>query len=225
REAGVPERFRLIKTGQNRKLAEEAISRCRIVSSFSEDHGQTRRTFLSPPMRDCYREVTGWMESLKMPVRLDAAGNLRGFYSAAQPHAPRLLLGSHLDTVPNAGAYDGVLGVAIAVSLLEALEGRRLPFAIEVVGFSDEEGVRFGVPFIGSRALVGRIDEQLLAAQDGEGISVRKVIENFGLDPAELPQACLSENALGCVEFHIEQGPVLEELGLPLAVVEAIAGQ
>ena len=215
----------MIKTGQNRKLAEEAISRCRIVSSFSEDHGQTRRTFLSPPMRDCYREVTGWMESLKMPVRLDAAGNLRGFYSAAQPHAPRLLLGSHLDTVPNAGAYDGVLGVAIAVSLLEALEGRRLPFAIEVAGFSDEEGVRFGVPFIGSRALVGRVDEELLAVHDQQGVSLRGAIEDFGLNPAEMPQAGMGGDYFAYVEFHIEQGPVLEDLGKALAAVDSIAGQ
>src|SRR5271166_296326 len=214
-----------MKTCENRKRAEELITRCRMLAKFSEDSGGTRRTFLSPPMRDCHREIARWMEPLGISPSVDAGGNLRALYPGAQSGAPRLIMGSHLDTVPNAGSFDGVLGVTIAVSLLEALEGRRLPFGIEVVGFSDEEGVRFGVPFIGSRALVGRIDEQLLAAQDGEGISVRKVIENFGLDPAELPQACLSENALGCVEFHIEQGPVLEELGLPLAVVEAIAGQ
>jgi allantoate deiminase len=93
-------------------------------------------------------------------------------YPAAQSGAPKLLVGSHLDTVPNAGAYDGALGVMIAISLLEALHGRRLPFGIEIVGFSEEEGVRFGVPFIGSRALVGRLDEDLLNLQDGRGICV-----------------------------------------------------
>ena len=135
-------------------------------------------------MRDCHQEIAGWMEPLGAQVRVDAAGNLRGLYPAARPNAPRLLIGSHLDTVPNAGAYDGILGVVLAVALLEELQGRRLPFGIEVVGFSEEEGVRFGTPFIGSRALVGRLDEELLDLQDAQGISVRKAIEDFGLNPA-----------------------------------------
>ncbi len=158
-------------------------------------------------------------------VRIDAAGNFRALYPAVQANAPRLLIGSHLDTVPNAGAYDGILGVVLAVALLEELQGRRLPFAIEVIGFSEEEGVRFGTPFIGSRALVSRLDEQLLDAQDAQGISVRKAIEEFGLNPEEIPQAMLENDTLGYLEFHIEQGPVLEKLNLPLAAVEAIAGQ
>ena len=165
------------------------------------------------------------MEPLGARVRVDAAGNLRGVYPAARQNAPRLLIGSHLDTVPNAGAYDGILGVVLAVALLEELRGRRLPFGIEVVGFSEEEGVRFGAPFIGSRALVGRLDRELLQIQDAQGISVRKAIEKFGLNPAEIPQAELESDTLGYLEFHIEQGPVLEKLNQPLAAVEAIAGQ
>jgi allantoate deiminase len=176
-------------------------------------------------MRDCHLEIARWMQPLGAHARVDAAGNLRGIYPAAHPNAPRLLIGSHLDTVPNAGAYDGVLGVVLAVALLEELQGRRLPFGIEVVGFSEEEGVRFGTPFIGSRALVGTLDQELLAAQDAQGISVRKAIEDFGLDPAKIPQAELENDTLGYIEFHIEQGPVLEKLNQPLAAVEAIAGQ
>jgi allantoate deiminase len=130
-----------------------------------------------------------------------------------------------LDTVPNAGAYDGILGVVLAVGLVEALEGRKLPFGIEVIGFSEEEGVRFGIPFIGSRALVGSADEELLGHKDSQGISVRKAIEDFGLKPAEISQAKLSYDFLAFIEFHIEQGPVLESLGLPLGAVEAIVGQ
>jgi allantoate deiminase len=215
----------LTMTSENRKRAEEVIARCWKLASFSEDQGCTRRTFLSPPMRDCHREIARWMEPLGIPVRVDAAGNLRALYPGVQPDAPSLLIGSHLDTVPNAGAYDGVLGVMLAVSLLEALDGRKFPFGIEVVGFSEEEGVRFGVPFIGSRALVGRLDEALLQLRDGRGISVRKAIQEFGLEPAEIPQACLNKESLGYIEFHIEQGPVLEKLGQPLSVVESIAGQ
>ena len=205
--------------------AQEVITRCKQLASFSEDHGSIRRTFLSPPMHDCHREITKWLSAAGADVTIDAAGNLRAVYAASQFGAPRLLVGSHLDTVPNAGAYDGILGVMIAVSLLESREGRRLPFAIEVVGFSEEEGVRFGTPFIGSRALVGMLDEELLNREDANGVSVRKAVRNFGLNPADIPRAKLSEDTVAYLEFHIEQGPVLESLGRPLGAVDAIAAQ
>jgi allantoate deiminase len=201
------------------------IDRCLRLASFSEDRDSIRRTFLSPPMRDCHREITRWMEPLGTSVKIDAAGNLRAVYPATRPDAPSLLIGSHLDTVPNAGAYDGVLGFVLAIALLEQLHGRRLPFSIEVVGFSEEEGVRFGTPFLGSRALVGTLDENLLNLRDGQGVSMRRAIENFGLNPEETPQAKLGSDALGYLEFHIEQGPILESLNQALAAVEAIAGQ
>src|SRR5208283_720927 len=130
-------------------LAEEVMARCRKLASFSEDANATRRTFLSAPMRDVHREITGWLQPLGVNARVDAAGNLRAEYGG-DGAGPRLLIGSHLDTVPNAGAYDGILGVALGVALLKGLNGRRLPYAVEVVGFSEEEGVRFGTPFIGS---------------------------------------------------------------------------
>jgi allantoate deiminase len=176
-------------------------------------------------MRDCHRELAKWLVVAGAEVTLDAAGNLRAFYAATESRAPRLLLGSHLDTVPNAGAYDGVLGVVLAVALLESLDGRRLPFGIEVVAFSEEEGVRFATPFIGSRALVGRLDKQFLNCQDRNGISIRNAIENFGLNPAEIPHAMIRQDTLAYLEFHIEQGPVLDALKQPLGAVEAIAGQ
>ena len=138
------------------------LARCAKLAAFSETPGGICRTFLSPPMRDCHREIAAWLTAAGAAVTVDAAGNLRGLYPASQRGAARLILGSHLDTVPNAGAYDGVLGVVIAIALLESLHGQSLPFAVEVVGFSEEEGVRFGTPFIGSRALVGRVDDQLL---------------------------------------------------------------
>jgi allantoate deiminase len=176
-------------------------------------------------MRECHQELSRWMERLGAQVRIDAAGNLRGVYPALEPNAPLLLVGSHLDTVPNAGAYDGILGVVLGIALIEELRGRRLPFGIEVVGFSEEEGVRFGTPFIGSRALVGRLDQELLAVRDARGVSVRTAIEEFGLNLEEISQAELKKDTLGYLEFHIEQGPVLEKLNLPLGAVEAIVGQ
>ena len=206
-------------------LAEEVIARCRKLATLSEDAVGTRRTFLSPPMHDCHHEVSSRMQALGMNVSVDAVGNLRGFYPGASPGAPRILMGSHLDTVPNAGAFDGILGVVLAVAQVESLNGLKLPFAIEVVGFSEEEGVRFGVPFIGSRALVGRVDEELLGRKDENGISVQKAIQTFGLNPNEISRAALGDDILGYIEFHIEQGPMLESLGRPLGVVEAIVGQ
>lgn len=160
-----------------------------------------------------------------MSVLVDAVGNLRGLYPGVDSGAPRLLVGSHLDTVPGAGAFDGVLGVVMAIALVEALGGRRLRHAIEVVGFSDEEGVRFGVPFLGSRALAGNFEPALLERSDETGKTVGDVIREFGLDPSTIQAAVAGDNVVGYLEFHIEQGPVLETLGLPLGIVEAIAGQ
>src|ERR1700693_4361966 len=201
------------------------MARCQTLARFSEDASNIRRTFLSPPMRDCHRELTSWVAPLQVNSSVDAVGNLRMVYPAAKPAAPRLLIGSHLDTVPNAGAYDGILGVVLAIALLSAIHNRKLPFAIEVVGFSEEEGVRFGTPFIGSRALVGNLDNEILSRQDAQGISIREAIGKFGLKPEEIAQAAVHEDVLGYIEFHIEQGPMLESAGRPRGAVEAIAGQ
>jgi allantoate deiminase len=206
-------------------LAEAAVARCKKLALITDVPRSTCRTFLSPAMRNCYREVSAWLEAIGATVTMDAAGNLRGVYRGAQSDVPRVLFGSHLDTVPDAGAYDGILGVVLAVSLLEALDGQRLPFAIEVVGFSEEEGVRFATPFIGSRALAGTLNGELLERVDENGISVQRAIEQFGLDPRDVPRAALKNDSLAYMEFHIEQGPILESLNLPLGVVEAIAGQ
>jgi len=192
---------------------------------MSDEAGRTTRTFLSPAMRTVMAQVQSWMESAGCTVWTDAAGNLRGVYAASEMPAPRLIIGSHLDTVPNAGAFDGILGVMIGLSLIELLAGRRLPYAIELVAFSEEEGVRFGVPFIGSRALVGRIDASFLLKTDANGVSIAKAIGDFGLDVANLPDAAVDPSAVGYLEFHIEQGPVLESRAVSLGIVAAIAGQ
>ena len=160
-----------------------------------------------------------------MTVHVDAIGNLRGLCPGTVPRSPRLLIGSHLDTVPNAGAFDGILGVVLGVAIVEELQGQHLPFAIEVIGFSEEEGVRFSKPFLGSLALVGKLDAETLARTDRNGISVADAIKAYGLDPAQLPSAALSHEAFAYLEFHIEQGPVLESEDASLGVVEALVGQ
>jgi allantoate deiminase len=217
----------LARLGNYENRASGVIARCKLLAGVSEDRESTRRTFLCPAMRDCHRQIAAWLTAAHADVSVDAVGNLHGFYAGVDANAPRVLIGSHLDTVPDAGAYDGVLGVVIGVALLESLAGHRLPFAIEVVGFSEEEGVRFGTPFLGSRALVGRFDEELLNRRDRDGVSVRDAIRAFGLDPGKIPEAKIKEDALAYLEFHIEQGPVLESLNIkrPLGVVEGIAAQ
>jgi allantoate deiminase len=209
----------------NVEAAQEAIRRCRALAACSDEPGFTTRTFLSDSMRVVLVKITTWMSAAGMGVSVDAAGNLRGVYQGASPDARRLLVGSHLDTVPHAGAFDGVLGVVMGLSLVESLHGRRLPFSIEVIGFSDEEGVRFGVPFIGSRALIGELDKTLLATRDADGVTVAQAIRKFGLDPSRMADARTDANPLGYLEFHIEQGPVLEAAGRPLAVVDRISGR
>ena len=202
-----------------REQAATVIARCRSLAQFSEQPGQTQRTFLSPAMGNCMQTLQGWMEAAGMSVTTDAAGNLRGRYLASA--VPRLLIGSHLDTVPNSGAFDGVLGILIGLALVE----QKPPFPIELIGFSEEEGVRFQLPFIGSKALVGRLDAAMLATQDSDGISVWQALQLFGLDPSLLPLCALDEGVAGFLEFHIEQGVVLESEDLSLGVVHAIAGQ
>ena len=166
------------------------------------------------------------MESLGMSVHLDAVGNLRGLWKPAEPPSTvRLLLGSHIDTVPDAGAFDGVLGVVLALVLVESAKALRLPLALEVIAFSEEEGVRFGFPFIGSRAVAGRLDPSILAHKDAKGTSIRQAIADFGLDPGNLQDAVADQRAAGFIELHIEQGPVLETEGLMVAAVTSIVGQ
>ncbi len=194
-------------------LAQKVVRICRELALLSEETGRTTRTFLSPPMREVHRLLGDWMRELDMQVAVDAAGNLRGIHGDA--NARRLMIASHLDTVPNAGAFDGILGVVMGIALVETQP--KLP--IEVVGFSEEEGVRFGTPFIGSRALAGTLDKTILTAQ------VEHAIRDFGLDPTELDKARLAPQVAAYLEFHIEQGPVLDSAGLPLAVVAAVAGQ
>jgi allantoate deiminase len=198
------------------ELANRVIARCRELATFSEEPGRITRTFLSPPMRDVHRVLRVWMERLGMRVRVDDAGNLLGLHGRA---AKRLIIGSHLDTVPNAGAFDGILGVVMGIALVEALGDRCPGVLVQIVGFSEEEGVRFGVPFIGSRALAGTLAGEVLVP------GVCDAIRAFGLDPEDLPAARLSPEAVAYLEFHIEQGPVLESLGLPLGIVDGIAGQ
>jgi allantoate deiminase len=207
-------------------LTAEVLARCETVAGFSEEPGRITRPFLCAAMRPLHDCLSGWMRAASMEVRRDPAGNLIGWYAAGRTGAPVFLIGSHLDSVPNAGKYDGVLGVLLGVAAVQALGGRRLPFAMEVLGFSEEEGVRYRTPYLGSRAVCGCFDPALLDRTDAAGITLAEALRHFGLDPAQLPGAAYPRGqVLGYLEAHIEQGPILESLDLPVGVVEAIVGQ
>ncbi|MGB9028730.1 MAG: allantoate amidohydrolase [Acidobacteriaceae bacterium] len=206
--------------------AARLMRRCKVLAQCTEKSGEILRTFLSPAMDEAHRAMGPWMEAAGMSVAVDRAGNLRGLYPAeGSEDAPRVLIGSHLDTVPNAGAYDGVLGVLMGLALVEASGGRKYPFAIEVLGFSDEEGTRFGAPFLGSRALVGELEGSLLECVDGNGVSVAEALAEYATRRPETVEANLSVKSAAYLEFHIEQGPVLESRSLALGIVEGLAGQ
>ncbi len=192
--------------------AKKAMARCEELGAISDEADCLTRTFHSPAMQRANALVGSWMRAAGLEVREDAAFNLIGRWPSANPRAKTLLLGSHLDTVRDAGKYDGPLGVLAALAVVEKLraENVALPFHIEVIGFSDEEGVRYQTTYLGSRALAGTLTKRDLALVEEKGI------EGAKRDRREL---------LGYVEVHIEQGPVLEAEKLALAVVTGIAGQ
>ena len=208
-------------------FAETIMGRLDALAAISAVPNAITRVYLSPEQARANALVMGWMREAGMSARVDAVGNVIGRVEGPEPGSPALVVGSHLDTVRDAGRFDGPLGVVTGIACVEALvrEGARLPFAVEVVGFADEEGTRFNATLTGSRAFAGRVDPGLLATQDAAGISVAQALTAFGLDPAHLDHAGRSpDEILGYLELHIEQGPMLERAGLPVGVVTAISG-
>jgi len=201
--------------------------RCHILGRLSEQQGGLTRVFLSAEQREANALVLAWMRDAGMTAHVDAIGNCAGRYEGLQPGLPCLMLGSHLDTVCDAGKYDGMLGVIAAIECVSALNacGMRLPFAIEVLGFGDEEGVRFGSTLLGSRAVAGTFDHGVQDAVDAAGQTMRDALRGFGLDPAQIGTVARRPgDVLAYAELHIEQGPVLEVEGLATGVVTAING-
>jgi allantoate deiminase len=204
------------------------MARCDTLGGFSEEPERLTRRFATAPMREVNARVAAWMRAAGMVVRQDAIGNVIGRYEGRSADAPTLLLGSHLDTVRDAGKYDGPLGVLTALALVERLHahGERLPLALEVYGFADEEGLRFHTAYLGSAVAVGAFDSAILALTDAEGTSVETALRAFGGDPSALQASARGyANLAGYVEVHIEQGPVLEAQGVPVGVVMGIQGQ
>jgi allantoate deiminase len=207
--------------------SERIMQRCEALARHSELPGGLTRVFLSPENRAANELVLGWMREAGMQAKLDAIGNVAGRYEGERPGLPCLLLGSHLDTVRDAGRYDGMLGVVSAIECVASLNARRirLPFAIEVIGFGDEEGVRFGTTMLGSRAVAGTLDPAVLETKDASGTSIAQALRAFGLAPEKLGEVKKRKgDVLAYAELHIEQGPVLEAEGLAVGVVTAING-
>jgi allantoate deiminase len=207
--------------------AERVVRRCRALAKVSEETGRLTRPFATSAMARANELVGRWMGEAGMAVRMDAAGNLVGSLPGSDPEAGTLLLGSHLDTVRDAGAFDGPLGVLLAMACVERLRAQEvtLPFALDVLAFSDEEGLRFGTAYLGSSAVAGTFDPALLERADDDGTTAAEALRAFGGDPAGIAKASRrGERVLGYVEVHIEQGPVLERRDEPVAVVTAISG-
>lgn len=212
---------------QHSSLGDEIVGRIHELAAISETPEHLTRIFLTKEHRVAADLLLDWMRAAGMHAQLDAIGNVCGRYEGERAGLPCLMLGSHYDTVRDAGKWDGPLGLITAISCVADLNrrGRRLPFAVEVTGFADEEGVRFASTLLGSRAVAGTFVESVLGARDSDGISMRDALIQFGLDPDHIGAAARAPSELlAYVELHIEQGPVLEGLNLPVGVVSAIAG-
>ncbi|MDE5443794.1 allantoate amidohydrolase [Bradyrhizobium sp. CSA207] len=212
---------------QNASLGEEIVARINELGEISEEAGRLTRIYLSKELRKAADLILGWMRDAGMSAHLDAIGNVCGRYEGERPGAPCVMLGSHYDTVRDAGKWDGPLGVITAIACVADLNrrGKRLPFAIEVIAFADEEGVRFASTLLGSRAVAGTFDESVLTTRDRDGVSMRDALVLFGLDPDHIGAAARARRELlAYLELHIEQGPVLEAQNLSVGVVTAIAG-
>src|SRR5262245_61547339 len=197
------------------------------LAQWSESSDGLTCTYLSGAHRAVAAQIRDWLRQAGLAAEIDVVGNVVGRYAAADPAAKALILAAHYDTVRNAGKYDGRLGVLTALVLAEQLarSGRKLPFHLDVIAFSDEEGVRFASSFLGSSALAGRFDQALLERRDADGHALAEVMREAGLDPAKISSlARRSEELLGYLQVHIEQGPVLLEERLPVGIVSGIAG-
>jgi allantoate deiminase/N-carbamoyl-L-amino-acid hydrolase len=197
------------------------------IGAWSDAEDGLTCAYLTPAHRRTAVQLADWMVDAGMVVHIDAVGNVVGRYEGAQPDAKTLITGSHYDTVRNGGKYDGRLGILLPIALVRHMHarGERLPFHLEVIGFAEEEGVRFKSTFLGSSAIAGRFDTAQLDQQDEHGVTMRQALQEAGHDPAGVNAIARDPaSLLGFVEVHIEQGPVLLERGLPLGVVTAIAG-
>lgn len=209
------------------KHSQRALERCKILSTISEMDNGILRQYLTKEHKACNEIVSGWMSEAGMETWQDSVGNQWGRIASKNPDAKRLIVGSHLDTVPDAGAFDGILGVMLAIELVDLAYKSKLdlPFHIDVVGFCDEEGTRFATTLIGSKALAGQFNPEWLSLSDNNGISMKQAMIDFGLVPDDYNLSALnSDDLIGYWETHIEQGPVLESLDEALGVVTAIAG-
>ncbi|MBG6056225.1 allantoate deiminase [Salinibacterium sp. CAN_S4] len=200
------------------------LERCDELAALSSEPEFLKRVHLSKEHAAANELVARWMAEAGLTTWQDAAGNQCGRLEGREPGLPALLLGSHIDTVPDAGRYDGMLGVLLAIAVAGRIEAGTLPFALEVVAFSDEEGTRFGTALLGSRAVAGTWDDEWWNLTDDDGITLFEAFQDFGLDPARLPGAFRRpEELIGYLEVHIEQGPALEDAGRELGVVTSIA--
>jgi allantoate deiminase len=211
--------------GKQIQAAKRVLERCDILASYSAMQDGVLRAYLTPQHKQAHGQLAEWMTAAGLTVWQDAVGNQWGRKVSDNPTQPTLVLGSHSDTVVDAGKYDGTLGVIMAIEVLAGLRDVTLPYHIDVVAFADEEGTRFNTTLLGSSAVAGCWKSEWLAIRDADGISMQQALIDFGLDPTLIPTAVRqSKDLLGYLEVHIEQGPLLESEQLAVGVVTAIAG-
>ena len=195
------------------------------LATFSAMQDGLLRAYLTPEHKLAHQQIAQWMQQAELQIWQDSVGNQWGRKVSSNPTLPTLLIGSHSDTVTNAGKYDGNLGVLLAIAAMFQLIGEELPFHVDIVAFADEEGTRFNTTLIGSSAVAGCFQQDWLAIEDAQGISMAQAMQNFGLDPALAGKdQKTKKEILAYLEVHIEQGPVLEDLDLAVGVVTGIAG-
>ena len=208
-------------------FAQLVYDRCEALSLFSQSKKYMDRRYLSREHHQTNQKVAEWMEQAGMHSWHDEAGNIWGRYECADPEASTLILGSHLDTVPNGGKYDGILGVVTPISIIQHCHENNIqfPFHIDIVGFGDEEGTRYSTTLLGSRAVTGNWQEHWATLTDDENITLTEAMQQFKLNIEHVYSASrANDKILGFFEVHIEQGPVLEAEGLPVGIVTSIAG-
>ncbi|MFJ9533117.1 allantoate amidohydrolase [Herbaspirillum sp. NPDC101396] len=197
------------------------------IGAWSEDDGALTCTYMTDAHRRTADQIAHWMREAGMHAHIDAVGNVVGRYLSTDPQAKTLMTGSHYDTVRNGGKYDGREGILLPIAIVKHLheKGETLPFHFEIIGFSEEEGVRFKSTFLGSNAIIGQFDLNLLNLTDRDGVSMRDVLMQAGHDVTAIPKIARDpSDLLGYVEVHIEQGPVLLNRDLPVGIVTSIAG-
>ncbi|GAA0736450.1 M20 family metallo-hydrolase [Clostridium oceanicum] len=207
-------------------LGEIVFNKLQELGKITSSEEGVTRFFLTKEHKKANKLLKTWMEDAGLKVKVDNVGNIVGEYRSAFENAPTLVMGSHQDTVKNGGKYDGALGIVLPIVVFKDFikKVKTLPYNFKIIGFGDEEGGRFGTIYLGSKAVVGTFDYELLNEIDDDGVRLKEALENFGVEGNKIEESKIKEKVDGYLEVHIEQGPVLEDANIPVGIVKGIVG-